>query len=237
MKIRALYVKPHSVTVAIIFFKVMFLLFLIIFPLSTCAFNLSISQTQFNFKQFSSRTGSLLCDETSVAIQDNDGFIWIGTRLGLNRYDGYSIKSYKNDINHPHLLTSADIKCMADDGKGHLWFGTFSGLNMMDKHTGKVKQYHFDNRGGSDYINTVLCYNEVNVWVGNENGLSVYNRQTDRFHQIRGRNIPNVGVKSIMKDSQGYIWVGTRENGVYKYDIRNKRWFHLPQINKIIPLK
>lgn len=233
MKIRALYVKPHSVTVAIILFKVMFLLFLIIFPQSTCAFNLSISQTQFNFKQFSSRTGSLLCDETSVAIQDNDGFIWIGTRLGLNRYDGYSIKGYKNDITHPHLFTSADIKCMADDGKGHLWFGTFSGLNMMDKHTGKVKQYHFDNLGGSDYINTVLCYNEGNVWVGNENGLSSYNHQTDRFHQLRGRNIPNVGVKSIMKDSRGYIWVGTRENGVYKYDIRNKRWFHLPQVNKI----
>jgi signal transduction histidine kinase/ligand-binding sensor domain-containing protein/CheY-like chemotaxis protein/AraC-like DNA-binding protein len=233
MKIRTLYVKPHFVTVAINFFQAMSLLFLIVFSMPICASDLFIKQTTLNFKRFSSHIGSQLCDETSVAIQDNDGFIWIGTRLGLNRYDGYSVRTYKNDINHPHLFTSADIKCIADDGKGHLWFGTFSGLNMMDKHTGKVKQYHFDNRGGSDYINSVICHKDGNVWVGNDNGLSVYDRQTDRFHLLRGRNIPNEGVKSIMEDSRGYIWIGTRQNGVYRYSIRNRRWFHLPQVNKI----
>ena len=49
----------------------------------------------------------LPCEETTTVVQDSDGYIWIGSRLGLVRYDGYQIKLYRNDMSHPHLSAHA----------------------------------------------------------------------------------------------------------------------------------
>lgn len=51
----------------------------------------------------------LPCEETSSVIQDNEGYIWVGTRLGLVRYDGFNKNFYRNDMAHPHAFSSSDI--------------------------------------------------------------------------------------------------------------------------------
>ncbi len=69
-------------------------------------------------------------------LQDKEGFIWLATMDGLNRYDGYNFTVYKHDPENLYSLPENSINCIAEDEKGNFWIGTMSkGLYIMDKKT------------------------------------------------------------------------------------------------------
>lgn len=69
-------------------------------------------------------------------LQDKEGFIWLATMDGLNRYDGYSFTVYKHDNENPYSLPENTVNAVAEDEKGNLWIGTVSrGLYLMDRET------------------------------------------------------------------------------------------------------
>jgi ligand-binding sensor domain-containing protein len=71
-------------------------------------------------------------------LQDEEGFIWIGTKNGLNRYDGYTFKVFTNDPYNNHTLSSNTISKLFEDSKGRIWVGTENaGVNIYDKQSGK----------------------------------------------------------------------------------------------------
>ena len=68
---------------------------------------------------------------TSI-FQDQHGFMWFGTFDGLNRYDGYSFKIFRNVINDTTSLNSSVIRVITEDGNHQLWIGTGKGLNIYN---------------------------------------------------------------------------------------------------------
>src|SRR5690242_5427763 len=56
--------------------------------------------------------------------QDSRGFMWFGTRDGLNKYDGYTITVYKHDVTDPHSISNNTINAITEDKTGNLWIGT-----------------------------------------------------------------------------------------------------------------
>ncbi len=69
-------------------------------------------------------------------LQDKEGFIWLATMDGLNRYDGYNFTVYKHENENPYSLPENNINAVAEDEKGNLWIGTVSsGLYLMDRKT------------------------------------------------------------------------------------------------------
>ncbi|TRX66285.1 two-component regulator propeller domain-containing protein [Carboxylicivirga sp. M1479] len=66
-------------------------------------------------------------NEVTSIVQDNDGFMWFGTRGGLNRYDGYQFKHYKPDWQQTSSIQGASVECLFRDSNGHLWIGTQTG--------------------------------------------------------------------------------------------------------------
>lgn len=66
-------------------------------------------------------------------LQDKDGFMWFGTKDGLNRYDGYSFKVYTYDSYNPHSISNNNINRLFEDSKGRLWVSTDDGINIYDK--------------------------------------------------------------------------------------------------------
>ena len=69
----------------------------------------------------------------SCITQDNDGFIWIGTTNGLNRFDGYDTKQYLNNHDDSLSLPGNNIRDIYIDGTGQLWITTLSGICMYNK--------------------------------------------------------------------------------------------------------
>ena len=97
-----------------------FLIFCVLLPL------LGSSQ-DFRFKHITSNDG--LSQNAVLAItQDGDGFMWFGTKDGLNKYDGYSFAVYQNVPNDPGTIDSNYITALFTDSRGNLWVGTDHGL-------------------------------------------------------------------------------------------------------------
>lgn len=167
------------------------------------------------------------CEETSSITQDEDGFIWIGTRLGLVSYDGYDIKVYRNDIQNPHAFSSCDIKCLDTDEKGNVFAGAFFGFNTFDRHSKRIAVTHF---GGDDYIRTV-CYNNGEVWIGTNNGLLSMGEKLIPEHYSK---IPNDAIMHISKTLSHKLIVVTQKHGVFIID-RNDKCTPIPSTHNIVP--
>ena len=90
-------------------------------------FNFSSSQNKtVSFNQLSVKDG--LSQNGVMAIyKDSKGFMWFGTRDGLNRYDGYGFKIFRHNDLNPNSISNNFITVISEDNKGTLWIGTENG--------------------------------------------------------------------------------------------------------------
>ncbi|MBR1574869.1 MAG: response regulator [Bacteroidales bacterium] len=114
--------------------------------------------------------------------QDSDGFIWFGTRNGLNRYDGRKMVVFKHEVDRPGSLVDSHILSLAEDRDHRLWIGSMHGLNRLDLTTGEMKIWPrrkfpiFENGA------TALCCDpQGRIWVGTAQGLFEYREDEDNF--------------------------------------------------------
>lgn len=77
-------------------------------------------------------------------LQDKDGFMWFGTKDGLNRYDGYSFKVYTYDSYNPNSISNNNINRLFEDSKGRLWVTTDDGINIYDKRRDRFRRILHD---------------------------------------------------------------------------------------------
>ena len=76
--------------------------------------------------------------------QDSRGFLWICTFNGLNRYDGYQFKIFRNIPGDSTSLSNNKILSICEDISGNIWIGTYGGgLNKYDRRKDKFKNYSF----------------------------------------------------------------------------------------------
>ena len=160
--------------------------------------------------------------QTSVncLIQDSRGFLWIGTQDGLNKYDGYGFKIFKNEPSDSNSLSDNYVNCIYEDIEGNVWVGTNKGLDRIDKHTEKIIHY-----SSIKSNNNSLKENEVYdlyqdksgyLWIKTENFLSRLNLQTDKFRHYEHYNdlfnfISVNTTFSIFEDHKDQLWVGTKD--------------------------
>ena len=100
--------------------------------------------------------------------QDSKGYIWLGTRNGLNKYDGHSVTVYKPDSeDRTHSLVDRQITAIAEDSDRNLWIGTGKGLSRLDTETGRITSYSADEHPWlSSGVRSVLIDSDGSIWVG-----------------------------------------------------------------------
>ena len=74
-------------------------------------------------------------------VQDDQGFMWFGTRFGLYRYDGYTFKVFVNEPGNPNSLDGVSVNALFKDHDGALWIGCDQSLNKFDRVTETFKPY------------------------------------------------------------------------------------------------
>ena len=72
--------------------------------------------------------------------QDSEGYIWLGTNDGLNRYNGYEFKIY-NYEEYQNSISHNGITDITEDKYGNIWVNTVSGVNKINKKTEKISNY------------------------------------------------------------------------------------------------
>ncbi|MFW5972965.1 MAG: ligand-binding sensor domain-containing protein, partial [Bacteroidota bacterium] len=74
----------------------------------------------------------LSSDDVFAVLQNREGFMWFGTKDGLNRFDGYSFRVYRFDLDVPTSISHNDVRTMLEDRDGSLWIATSGGLDRFD---------------------------------------------------------------------------------------------------------
>lgn len=161
-------------------------------------------------------------------MQTNDGFLWVGTKEGLNRYDGYSFEHYRHHPDIPQSISGNYILSMLEDQQGFLWIGTYgNGLNRYDPQTGIFKTFrHHSKQPNSlshNHVRSLLEDRSGNLWVGTQSGLNRLNPETGTFQHFRHKpNDPqSVGgdfILSLYEDAEGMIWIGTFAGGLSRFN-------------------
>ena len=101
--------------------------------------------------------------------QDRQGYMWIGTSSGLNRFDSRTFKVFKKQQNEPGSLSNDYILSLLNDSRDMLWVGTAGGLNVYDNRTATFAQYmHAEDKPGSLSSNRILSLYEENFPQGSK---------------------------------------------------------------------
>ncbi len=176
-----------------------------------------------SFQHLSKRDGLSQVSVFAIA-QDSAGFMWFGTRNGLNKFDGYQFKVYKKDTSSPSLVAD-DVRYLYSDPVTHdLWIGTISGLGRyqmgMDKFSNYLNAVTDSTSLSNNVIRQVFRDSRGRLWVGTSIGLNLYQKEQDNFIRYylkdsRNLDIVSKDIKVIFEDSENQIWVGTND-GLYR---------------------
>jgi signal transduction histidine kinase/ligand-binding sensor domain-containing protein/CheY-like chemotaxis protein len=165
----------------------------------------SISQ----FHQDVWRTEQGLPQNTVPAIaQSSDGYLWLGTELGLVRFDGLHFTVF-NKWNTPELRSNKVDAILADRG-GNLWIGTIGG-GLTRLNNGKFHTFTTAQGLSGNYVLSLLQDRSGDVWIGT-NGNGVDRLHNGRFTAYTTKDgLPDNEVFGLAEDRDGSIWMGTND--------------------------
>lgn len=171
--------------------------------------------------------------------QDNNGFIWIATRNGLNRYDGYNFRLYKKGMPGCEGLASNTINCIAQSDDNIIFVGMFGGaqafyqdrfydIDLLDEYGNSIR----------DYVTGIIQCSDRSILIGTSgNGIfrlvvskgdfsdkrqvrlqarkyTVYTYTKDKDGKTRRKPLKEEGVRNLFQSSDGSLWVLTDTRGL-----------------------
>lgn len=184
----------------------------------------NIFSQSLNFNNLSVKDG--LSNNKVVAIlQDKAGFLWFATEDGLNRFDGYEFKVYRNNPQDTNSISSNNIWSLFEDAEGNIWIGTKSGeLNRYD-----VKRDIFEHWNikapniQNNSINEIYRDKKGILWIGTyQSGIYRFDIITGEIKNWKYKpgdphSLSNNFITSIVEDSHSNLWISTY-NGLNKFN-------------------
>ncbi len=168
----------------------------------------------------------LSSNEIFEVYQDREGYIWIGTTNGLERYDGYTLQPFKTDYHTPTMLSNNSIVNLADNSR-YVWIGTRGGLNLFDKKSCRIIPSPEEKLKDVD-IQRVLTDTDERTWVGTRGAIYLCN---EKGRIVREYPIEqNSEIHFLYKDQQGTVWILTG-HGLYRYDASSDKLVRYPLID------
>ncbi|RIJ46467.1 hybrid sensor histidine kinase/response regulator [Maribellus luteus] len=150
-------------------------------------------------------------------VQDKNGFLWLGTFDGLNRFDGYQFKPYLSSDSKTNTINNDDITALVIDADNEdMWIGTRNGLTLYQMNIGLFKTWLPQKNDVHSIpeaeIRAIYVDKYKRVWIGTKTkGLYIFNVDLNIFTKvgIEGFNY----IKVIYEDNKGRIWVGSYDTG------------------------
>ncbi|MDX2001183.1 MAG: two-component regulator propeller domain-containing protein [Chitinophagales bacterium] len=163
----------------------------------------------------------------SAICQDSMGFMWFGTKDGLNRYDGFGFKIYRNNKENAHSIAGNHVNFLMLDSKSNLWVATNGGLDLYLPEKDHFKHILFPTPSSvRNYAVTCLYEDKYgNFWVGTESeGLLKLGPNYNILEHFRfvfqdTNSIPSSHIACITGDNQGYVYVGSKIGGLCRIAI------------------
>jgi two-component sensor histidine kinase/ligand-binding sensor domain-containing protein len=175
--------------------------------------------------------------------EDRSGILWIGTEFGgVNKLDERKTQfdNYLTDTDDVKAVPNNTINSIAIDpdfGDRVLWIGTWGNGLVQFEMGGHIKLYRHEpenpNSICSDIVRWIHPGQQGQLWIGTEEGLSCFNRQSKTFEnypfQLSNElEMDYDNVFSVIEDYQGGIWVGSYYGGLHRFDRKYKKFIRYP---------
>ncbi|MGO8854890.1 MAG: two-component regulator propeller domain-containing protein [Steroidobacteraceae bacterium] len=155
-----------------------------------------------------------------ATLQDSEGFLWIATQNGLDRYDGYTLRHFAHQRRAANGLPSSYVYAIAEDRSGNLWLAVKDGgIARFNPRTEKFTNFRHDPNNpttiSSDAARQLLIDHDDKIWIATAGGgLSVLDPTTGRAQRFRhdptrADSLNNDTVGAVAQDREGRVWVGT----------------------------
>jgi signal transduction histidine kinase/ligand-binding sensor domain-containing protein len=159
-------------------------------------------------------------------MQDSKGLIWLGTKDGLSRFDGYTFKTYRDEGNKFGTIGNNFIMSLAEDHKGVIWVGTGRGLFRYDP-SKEIFQKLSDEISAN--VRNILIDKQNNIWFLNKGSLYYYNQDS--------KKLLNMGISANCQafDQNQNLLLGSNEGILTIFNPRTKAKKVIPVIDQRLP--
>ncbi|AHM62245.1 signal transduction histidine kinase [Flammeovirgaceae bacterium 311] len=171
----------------------------------------SLSGQSYYFRNYQVESG-LSHNSVICTLQDQQGFMWFGTKDGLNRFDGHTFKVFRTDASDSSSIGSNFIQTLFESG-GYLWVGTDKGLYQYDEKTEKFSLLKITT---NSYIQDIAEDKKGNLWFISGSTLYRYNRSRQVLQSYESNKY--FQATSLCTGSDGTLWVSSTTGTLNRYD-------------------
>jgi len=220
-------------------------IFLTLFPACLLA-----QQGKFSFEHFTHVNG--LSAPVTDIVQDQYGFLWLGTTDGLNRFDGKNFVVYRNISSDTASLYNNIINSLAVDQTGKIWAATNGGLcyyDFADDSFHRIKLNNNPEKIDKYRVHAVTIDKENSIWFATK----TYFHHRKKDHEIKSYPLPvqeNLSIVHLHAGDDNRVWIGTNTSTLYLFDTEKQKFIHatisssfslasnlLVNINPVVPYK
>lgn len=179
-----------------------------------------MADEHYYFKNLSVQNG-LSQNTVNTILQDKQGFMWFGTKDGLNRYDGLSFRKFKHDDRSQRSIGNNFITALYEDEKGNIWVGTDVGLYIYYPERDFFEHFTGLSAENTKIEHTVTAISGDNqgcVWVAVESqGLFCYELEKGKLRNYTLENFSflTTNVQTFAFDNSGTLWIGCYGDGLF----------------------
>ncbi|WP_316798382.1 two-component regulator propeller domain-containing protein [Pedobacter frigidisoli] len=166
--------------------------------------------------------------------QDYRGFMWFGTRDGLNKYDGNQLTVFKNDKSR-NSLSDNFIRCISEDQHHNLWAGTSDGLNRFNAEQNNFITYK--TKSNKNSVTAILEIGKIIFVSTYGGGLNIVDQQTQGLkpftYHTAGQLSKKDFINDLFNDGLGNIWMAT-DQGIQILNLKTKRAKAIAGLDKYV---
>lgn len=165
----------------------------------------------------------------TAVFRDHNGFMWFGTYDGLNKYDGYGFKVFRNIIGDSNSINSNIINKIDEDRQHNLWIGGHRDVSIFNPVTAKFSTPSYILQGGKikrsleDNVVEVKVLDKQNILIGTEHNGLFYFQNNESGRQVaineNGQSKTEYYVSAIAYDSStNVVYIFVQNKGLFEYD-------------------
>jgi PAS domain S-box-containing protein len=137
-------------------------------------------------------------------LQSRDGYLWVGTKGGLARFDGVRFSIF--DDREKNQLKEGEVRALTEADDGSLWIGTYGG-GVTQLKNGDFTTYQVEEGLIHNFITSLCRGAEGEIWIGTDNGLSSYRDGKFTNYTLKATFDSNA-VRALYRDTDGSVWIG-----------------------------
>jgi ligand-binding sensor domain-containing protein/signal transduction histidine kinase len=188
-----------------------------------------------HFKHLNVEEGLSQPSVTAV-VKDDNGYLWIGTQDGLNRFDGYDFHVFRSQPDNPLSLSSSFVTTLIIDAGGTLWIGTAAGLSHLQLESGRIERLSAGLNGSAPFsgrVRDLYLDGEQRLWLASDEGLFRLDRSSMALERVVLDHplLEGNALSRISGDHRDRLWLLGKQGLPLRFDPRFGQLTDLSEIH------